>query len=322
MYTQYVFPAKWHSSYMDLGSTPYCSKRFSKSVRAAGTKIRHTSPERMYQVRVKLPDVCTQQKIVSILSTYDNLIENNTRRIKIMEEIARSLYREWFVNFRFPGHEQVKMVDSELGLIPEGWEVKQLGDVSNYINRGITPKYDESSEKIVINQKCIRDGRLNLELSRKHSKKVSSEKNIRFGDVLINSTGIGTLGRVAQVYQDIPNYTVDSHISIVRPSACVNPDYFGLTLLKLQPYFDRMGVGSTGQTELSRQAIADTLFLIPPQKIQDSFSQLVSPMRHAILRFFDKNKNLRQTCNLLLPKLISGEIDIENIDVNTGETTA
>ncbi|WRH67796.1 MAG: restriction endonuclease subunit S [Planktothrix sp. GU0601_MAG3] len=80
-----------------------------------------------------------QEKIAAILSTYDDLIENNTRRIKILEEMARSLYREWFVNFRFPGHEQVKMVDSELGLIPEGWEVVSFTDIADILSGG-TPK--------------------------------------------------------------------------------------------------------------------------------------------------------------------------------------
>ena len=77
-------------------------------------------------IEIEVHELPTQQKIASILTAYDDLIENNTRRIKILEEMARSHYHEWFVNFRFPGYEQVKMVDSELGLIPEGWEVKKL----------------------------------------------------------------------------------------------------------------------------------------------------------------------------------------------------
>ncbi|WP_234300761.1 restriction endonuclease subunit S [Sphaerospermopsis aphanizomenoides] len=76
--------------------------------------------------QIQLPEINLQQKIAAILCNYDDLIENNTRRIKILEEMAQTLYNEWFVKFRFPGHEQVKMVESELGLIPEGWEVKKL----------------------------------------------------------------------------------------------------------------------------------------------------------------------------------------------------
>ena len=81
------------------------------------------------RLRIPLPPVLKQQKIASILSAYDDLIENNTRRIKILEEMAQMLYREWFVNFRFPNHENVKMIESELGLIPEGWEMKKMKDL-------------------------------------------------------------------------------------------------------------------------------------------------------------------------------------------------
>ena len=75
-------------------------------------------------IEVSIPEIETQHRIASILSAYDDLIENNTRRIAILEEMARRIYEEWFVRFRFPGHEQVKMVESELGLIPDGWKVR------------------------------------------------------------------------------------------------------------------------------------------------------------------------------------------------------
>ena len=77
---------------------------------------------------IPAPTLPTQRKIATILGAYDDLIENNTRRIQILEEMAQALYREWFVNFRFPGHESVLMVESELGLVPEGWGVKKLGE--------------------------------------------------------------------------------------------------------------------------------------------------------------------------------------------------
>ncbi|MGP8329151.1 MAG: restriction endonuclease subunit S, partial [Methanosarcinaceae archaeon] len=87
----------------------------------------------------ELPSLPTQHKIASILSAYDDLIENNTRRIQILEEMAQALYREWFVEFRFPGHEKVKMVESELGMVPEGWDVKKLGDIAKEIRRSVKP---------------------------------------------------------------------------------------------------------------------------------------------------------------------------------------
>jgi restriction endonuclease S subunit len=93
---------------------------------ANGAKVRHTSPSRIYDVVVSVPEVPTQRRIAAILSAYDDLIENNTRRIAILEEMARALYQEWFVHFRFPGHEHVPLVDSPLGPIPEGWVVDDL----------------------------------------------------------------------------------------------------------------------------------------------------------------------------------------------------
>ncbi len=95
-----------------------------------GATVHHLNMEDIRSLELpELPTLPTQHKIAAILSAYDDLIENNTRRIKILEEMAQALYREWFVKFRFPGHEKVKMVESELGMVPEGWEVKKLGDV-------------------------------------------------------------------------------------------------------------------------------------------------------------------------------------------------
>ena len=264
-------------------------------------------------IKVNLPPLPIQDKIAGILSAYDDLIENNTRRIRILEEMAQAIYREWFVHFRYPGHKSVPLVESELGLIPQGWEVVKIREVSSYINRGVSPTYDESSPSIVINQKCIRDGQLNIELARNHSTKVLPSKMVKFGDVLINSTGVGTLGRVTQVYQTLSDTTVDSHVTIVRPSEKVSIEYFGYYLLGLQEFFDHSGAGSTNQTELGRQIISNKEFLNPPIDIQKAFSEVVQPVKKSINNLQIRNKNLRQQRDLLLPRLVSGELDVEKI---------
>ena len=92
------------------------------------------------------PPLLLQQKIADILSTYDRLIENNTRRIKILEEMAQLLYREWFVNFRFPRHEDVKLVESAIGLIPEGWEVCKLGDILDIKHAIFWPQFNSKTD--------------------------------------------------------------------------------------------------------------------------------------------------------------------------------
>lgn len=268
-----------------------------------------------------LPPLETQRKIASILSAYDDLIENNTRRIKVLEEMAQAIYREWFVNFRFPGYEKVKMVDSSLGKIPEGWEVKMLGEVCSMIKRGISPKYDETSTSVIINQKCIRDFRLNLDLSRRNIKKVPKEKYVHVGDVLVNSTGVGTLGRVAQVLEPIEDCTVDSHVTIIRCGNSIEQHFFGLQLFELQDHFERLGQGATGQTELSRQAILETLCLFAPDKLQKKFSELIEQIRVLPIRIAEKNIVLGQSRDLLLPRLISGVVDVSKMGI-LGETVA
>lgn len=246
---------------------------------------------------VPTPPLKTQIRIADILSAYDDLIENNTRRIAILEDMARRLFEEWF------------------GRAPEahtadGSIIGTVSEVAAYINRGIAPKYDEDGASLVINQKCIRSQRLSLDPARRQSKSVSTDKVVCAGDVLVNSTGVGTLGRVAQVFDVPPGTTVDTHVTIVRPKPEVNPVWFGLALLNKQTHFEEAGVGSTGQTELSRARIADTELLIPTPERAERFGETVGPMREETYSLEQANTNLRTTRDLLLPKLISGEIEV------------
>ena len=273
--------------------------------------VPHINLEILRNFEVPLPPLTVQRRIAGILSAYDELIENNQRRIKILEEMARTLYREWFVHFRFPGHEKAKMARSPLGPIPEGWKVNKLGDLTAALSRGISPTYDdEGGDSKIINQKCIRDQRLSLEPARRQSKPIPPDKRIRFGDVLINSTGVGTLGRVAQVYENLDQCTVDTHVTIVRSKADTDVDFFGCTLLLKQEDFERSGVGATGQTELSRTAIGEVKIPTPSDSLQKRFGVLAHPMRTAANTLSKQTENLRRTRDLLLPRLLSGAIEL------------
>jgi type I restriction enzyme S subunit len=95
-----------------------------------GVNVPHISGQQIKDFQFRLPPLVVQQQAASILSAYDDLIENNTRRIQILEQMAQAIYREWFVNYRFPGHEKVKLVESPLGKIPHGWVVKHLFDIA------------------------------------------------------------------------------------------------------------------------------------------------------------------------------------------------
>ena len=103
-------------------------------------------------IEMYLPSLEIQRRIADILSAYDDLIENNRKQIKLLEEAAQRLYKEWFVDLRFPGHEHTKIVDG----VPEGWEKTTVSNISSILRRGISPKYNDQAELMVINQKCIR----------------------------------------------------------------------------------------------------------------------------------------------------------------------
>ena len=255
----------------------------------------------------QLPALVEQGRIASVLAAYDELIENCQRRIRILEDMARGLYREWFVHFRFPGAESLPRVDSPLGPTPEGWNVRKLSELAEYISRGIAPRYDAAGPSLVINQKCIREQRLSLDPARPQARPIPIDKRVRRGDVLINSTGVGTLGRVAQVLEDQGACTVDTHVTIARPAEDVDLHFFGMSLLSRQEDFERLGVGATGQTELSRSSIGELQLVVPEPEAQRVFGKAVAPIREQCVGLGRKISNLRRTRDLLLPRLLSGQ---------------
>ncbi|MBN1141657.1 MAG: restriction endonuclease subunit S [Deltaproteobacteria bacterium] len=155
-----------------------------------------------------------------------------------------------------------------------GWKTKKLGDVCSLLNRGISPIYLEKGGVRVLNQKCIRDHQVNYESSRRHdikAKKVPEERFILLGDVLINSTGTGTLGRVAQVREepDEPT-TVDSHVTIVRPKpGMFHLDFFGFMLATIEDGIKEAGEGCGGQTELARSVLAERFSVRFPESLPE-----------------------------------------------------
>lgn len=155
-----------------------------------------------------------------------------------------------------------------------GWQTKTLGDVCSFLNRGISPKYLEDGGICVLNQKCIRDHRVSYGPSRRHdvqAKKVGSDRLIHAGDVLVNSTGTGTLGRVAQLRENPPEpTTVDSHVTIVRPMpGKFYPEFFGYMLVVIEDAIKEAGEGCGGQTELARSVLAEKFSVHYPESLHE-----------------------------------------------------
>jgi type I restriction enzyme, S subunit len=153
-----------------------------------------------------------------------------------------------------------------------GWEIKKLGEVCEWINRGISPKYITGKGLMVLNQKCIRNHRINFDPARIHDNKlksVDSARLVQIGDVLVNSTGTGTLGRVAQV-KHAAKATVDSHITIVRPlKDTFFNDFFGYAMVNIEEKIATSGEGCGGQTELSRNKLKEDFFISYPTSVDE-----------------------------------------------------
>ena len=257
-------------------------------------------------LKVRVPEKAIQTAIARVLSAYDDLMGNNTRRIERLERSARLLFEEWFVRLRYPGHEHDRIVDG----VPQGWTRNSVGELTTFVSRGITPKYDDSAPGLVINQKCIRNGSLSLQPARHQSKEVPREKLVRTGDVLVNSTGEGTLGRVAQLYDELENCTVNSHVTIVRPGDDVDSYFFGLSVGKLEAYFASQGRGATNQKELSRATIEDVQLLVAPTPVQHAFSNFVGPVKSQVLVLSKQIRAAAAARDLLLPRLMDGKIEV------------
>ncbi len=162
---------------------------------------------------------------------------------------------------------------------------KSISELTSYLNRGVTPRYVEKNGILVVNQKCIRNSKVDFSQARLHDKlkEVIPDKIVRKFDVLVNSTGVGTLGRVAQYYRE-EQITVDSHITIVRPDTnCINPLYFGFLMRLNESRIESLGEGSTGQTELSRSKLGELeLDVIDDPQMQEKIASVLSSLDQKI----------------------------------------
>lgn len=272
------------------------------------------------EMEIDCPPLQIQHQITEILSAYDDLIENNTRRIEILEEMARRLYEEWFVQYRFPGHEGVKFKESELGPIPEGWDLTTVAETFEILGGG-TPSKSEPD--------YWEGGQINW---------YSPTDLTRSGTAFMDESGtkITDIGLSRSSAKMFPPYSVmltsRATIGVVAinttPAAtnqgfitCIPNKRFPLYLLFhwIKNNVDRfisLGTGATFK-EITKGVFKGIELVVPPTALVDDFQQKVAPLMDMILRLQRKNRNLRTQRDLLLPKLISGEIDVSDIPMPT-----
>jgi len=306
------------SNEVDLTWAYYQLINFDINKIDSGSAIPSTSREAFYQIPVLLPPLLTQRKIAAILSAYDDLTENNMRRIAILEEMARSLYREWFVHFRFPGHEKIRMVESEMGLIPEGWEVNTLENLGTIVT-GKTPSklvfeyFNEAYMPFVKtpdlhgNIFCIQTEEYLSEqgaLSQKN-------KTIPPNSLCVNCIGAKSGAVSITTFQCQTNQQINSMILEEKYLR----EFLFFALVGLKETIHQYGSNGATMVNLNKGKFGALRTIYPEQSILMRFHELTYPMFEEIKALQLKNLNLRQTRDLLLPKLISGEVDVEGLDI-------
>ncbi len=272
--------------------------------RATGTTVIGLRQPELMKCNVRFPEIKEQKAIASILSCIDAKIVFNEKINDNLQQQAAAIFRSWFVDCAPFG-----------GKAPDEWKNVTLEDITALISRGITPKYADDTDQIVINQKCIRNHTIDLSLARTHTPKVINEKWLRFGDLLINSTGDGTLGRAAQVWFQPKNLTVDSHVTIARPAKENLIFYIGLWGILHEKEIESLHTGSTGQTELPRDRVKAMELRLPDNDTLDRFNALITPMATAIVANQEENNRLAALRDAILPKLMSGEIDVSAVQL-------
>ena len=264
-------------------------------------------------IDILLPSLAEQKQIVSILKSLDDKIEVNRKINENLEQQAQALFKSWFVDFE--PYKNGEFVESELGMIPKGWRVGCLDELCSFISRGLTPKYDETSDELILGQTCVRNNIVTLNNARKHRPKTKNEKWVQQWDVLLNSTGVGSLGRVGIVYFNMDNVAIDSHITVVRTSNPIYRHYVGRNLLSRQLEIENMAVGSTGQTELPRDRVKVMTIIIPSQDSMIRFNNIIEPMAISMYNNIIESRRLAELRDTLLPKLMSGELKVNEVEI-------
>ena len=264
--------------------------------------------------QVPLPDLSEQRKIAGLLSAYDDLIENNRRRIALLEQAARELYREWFVRLRFPGHENTRIVDG----LPEGWERRTIADVCTSFDDGdwIETK-DQGGEDYRLLQ--ISNIGNNEFVETGNYRWITSEtfRSLRCNEVLPGDILISRMpkpiGRAWLVYERPWRMITAVDVTIARPDlTAVDPLYY-LYHLNSQTHIARCELRATGATRprVSRKTMGALPIFRPPMTLQLTFGQIASAKNEQRNILTGQNKVIAQARDLLLPRLMSGEVGYE-----------
>ncbi len=272
---------------------------------ASGAKVKHTAPERIYKCMVELPPLHLQKKIATILSAYDDLIENNLKRIKLLEEMAQITYEEWFVRLKFHGHETMPL-DSATGL-PVGWGRRSLLSVAEFLN-GYAFKPEDLGENgyPVIKIKELKNG-VDASTPRNDGKHIPAKYIVNEGDILFSwSASLEVI-----IWQNETGL-LNQHLFKVIPNREVEKSFLYLALKECLPIFDNLTTGAT-MKHIKRKELDFVKIIVPDKSILTQFDSYASSIFQSILNLNSQNRFLKEARDILLPRLMTGMIDVEQL---------
>ncbi len=288
----------------------YAGKRGALDQYFTGATIKHMPGEKLKLVLLDKPPFKVQKRIADILSAYDDLIENNQKQIKLLEEAAQRLYKQWFIDLRYPGHETTPIVDG----LPEGWSITKIQDVCDNIGAGGTPSRSQKA--------FWQDGNIDwfktqelcdcwlFESSEKISEeglKRSAAKMFPANSILMAIYASPTLGRLGILTKKACSN--QAALCLQADESKVSNYWLYLKLFELRDRFNSIARGA-GQQNISGIIVKETEIALPPYSIMQKFTELVKPFfeKQRILQL--QNISLTKTRDRLLPKLMNGELEV------------
>ena len=291
--------------------------RYELQSRATGTTVGGIRQTALYKTIIRHPkDIKIQNKISSFLTVYDDLIENNEKRIKALEEMSQLLYTEWFVKFKFPGYEKVKMIDG----LPEEWKYQKLEKVANIV-RGCSYSSEEIEDNIgdyyMVNLKSFnRGGGFRYDGTKYYSGKINSNQLLKTGDIVVAVTDMtsdrAVIARPARVLDILGKITFSADVVKIISDSLPNSFIYQLLLTHRFTETTKQMANGANVLHLRPTAILEFNALIPSEKILSRFDQVTNPVLIEIDKLIKQNDILTKTRDLLIPQLVTGRNEIKN----------
>lgn len=289
--------------------------------RASGTTVLGLRADDTLDFKLELPAMSTQRRMAAVLAAYDQLIDNNLRRIEILEEMSRAVYRKWFVSFRFPGHEDVAMIDSPFGRMPDGWVLSDLGSSARWLSGG-TPRTSESSYWGG-SVPWITSGSLTSFLLDR-SDRTLTEAGVEAGSKLVPRDTLLCVVRGMSLAKEFRHGIAEVPMAFGQDckaliaEAPLEPLYLAYSVsIRAAEIQAMVEYAAHGTGKLSTDRLKALPLLHPPADLQKRFVERVGHMRSLMSNLRSQVDKLREALDLLLPRLVTGEIDVSDLDIDT-----